>query len=137
VVIAGPCSVESREQIILAAQQVKESGGHALRGGAFKPRSNPYSFQGLGERGLQILQAAAVGLKPKAAYVLAIADNPKGEGKLQPLAGFMTSPSGSAVVNAVGPLRNVVSADTPAPRRYLVIAEGKPDELGMVVQTQR
>ena len=49
----------------------------------------------------------------------------------------MTSPSGSAVVNAVGPLRNVVSADTPAPRRYLVIAEGKPDELGIVVQTQR
>jgi YVTN family beta-propeller protein len=86
---------------------------------------------------VQILQAAAVGLKPKAAYVLAIADNPKGEGKLQPLAGFMTSPSGSAVVNAVGPLRNVVSADTPAPRRYLVIAEGKPDELGTVVQTQR
>jgi len=86
---------------------------------------------------VQILQAAAVGLKPKAAYVLAIADNPKGEGKLQALAGFMTSPSGSAVVNAVGPLRNVVSADTPAPRRYLVIAEGKPDELGIVVQTQR
>lgn len=86
---------------------------------------------------VQILQAAAVGLTPKTAYVLAIADNPKGEGKLQPLAGFMTSPSGSAVVNAVGPLRNVVSADTPAPRRYLVIAEGRTDDMGTVVQTQR
>ncbi|WP_421930894.1 beta-propeller fold lactonase family protein [Phenylobacterium sp.] len=86
---------------------------------------------------VQILQAAAVGLTPKTAYVLAIADNPEGEGKLQPLAGFMTSPSGSAVVNAVGPLRNVVSADTPAPRRYLVIAEGRTDDMGTVVQTQR
>lgn len=58
VVIAGPCSVESREQIILAAQQVKESGGHALRGGAFKPRTSPYAFKGLGEQALKWLAEA-------------------------------------------------------------------------------
>jgi len=58
IVIAGPCSVESREQIIESAFAVKEAGGHALRGGAFKPRTSPYSFQGLGESGLEMLAEA-------------------------------------------------------------------------------
>src|SRR3954471_19000984 len=49
VVIAGPCSVESEEQIVMAARAVKDGGANALRGGAFKPRSSPYSFQGLGK----------------------------------------------------------------------------------------
>ncbi|MCA8990839.1 MAG: 3-deoxy-7-phosphoheptulonate synthase [Planctomycetaceae bacterium] len=57
-IIAGPCSVESEEQIILAAKQVKEAGATGLRGGAFKPRTSPYSFQGLKELGLQFLAAA-------------------------------------------------------------------------------
>ncbi|MGC8973948.1 MAG: 3-deoxy-7-phosphoheptulonate synthase [Thermoproteus sp.] len=57
-VIAGPCSVESREQILSAAKAVKEMGAHALRGGAFKPRTSPYSFQGLGEEGLKLLAEA-------------------------------------------------------------------------------
>jgi 3-deoxy-7-phosphoheptulonate synthase len=57
-VIAGPCSVESREQIFATAQAVKDAGGVAIRGGAFKPRTNPYSFQGLGEEGLKILAEA-------------------------------------------------------------------------------
>lgn len=55
VIIAGPCSVESEKQIIETARMVKEQGGHVLRGGAFKPRTNPYSFQGLREEGLQLL----------------------------------------------------------------------------------
>lgn len=55
VVIAGPCSVESREQLRETAQAVKEGGAHALRGGAFKPRTSPYSFQGLGSAGLELL----------------------------------------------------------------------------------
>jgi 3-deoxy-7-phosphoheptulonate synthase len=55
VVIAGPCSVESREQLRETAQAVKEGGAHALRGGAFKPRTSPYSFQGLGREGLELL----------------------------------------------------------------------------------
>lgn len=58
VVIAGPCSVENEEQTIKTAIQVKEAGAHILRGGAFKPRSSPYAFQGLGIKGLQILEKA-------------------------------------------------------------------------------
>jgi len=57
-IMAGPCSVESRSQIIETAHAVKEAGAHALRGGAYKPRSSPYSFQGLGEEGLQYLAEA-------------------------------------------------------------------------------
>src|SRR3954465_3049795 len=58
IVIGGPCSVESEEQIISAAQLVKAAGGNALRGGAFKPRSSPYSFQGMGKKGLTLLARA-------------------------------------------------------------------------------
>ena len=57
-IIAGPCSVEDRSQLLESAHAVKEAGAQALRGGAFKPRSSPYSFQGLGEEGLQILAEA-------------------------------------------------------------------------------
>lgn len=57
-VIAGPCSVESEKQILETARMVKAAGAHALRGGAFKPRTNPYTFQGLGEDGLKLLAAA-------------------------------------------------------------------------------
>jgi 3-deoxy-7-phosphoheptulonate synthase len=58
VVMAGPCSVESREQLMATAEQVAASGARVLRGGAFKPRSSPYSFQGLGEDGLKLLREA-------------------------------------------------------------------------------
>ena len=57
-VIAGPCSVESRSQIMETAIAVKEAGASALRGGVFKPRTSPYSFQGLGEEGLELLAEA-------------------------------------------------------------------------------
>jgi len=55
VIIAGPCAVESREQLFKTARSVRKSGAHILRGGAFKPRSSPYSFQGMGEEGLKLL----------------------------------------------------------------------------------
>ncbi len=58
VVIAGPCSVESEEQIMTAAEIVKRAGADLLRGGAFKPRTSPRSFQGLGEEGLKLLRRA-------------------------------------------------------------------------------
>jgi 3-deoxy-7-phosphoheptulonate synthase len=58
VIIAGPCSVESRSQILEVAHAVKEAGATALRGGAFKPRTSPYSFQGMGEEGLVLLAEA-------------------------------------------------------------------------------
>ena len=58
VVIAGPCSVENEEQIIQTSKAVKEAGATVLRGGAYKPRTSPYSFQGLGEEGLRLLAQA-------------------------------------------------------------------------------
>src|ERR687885_887186 len=64
VLIAGPCSVESREQMMAAARAVRAAGGGLLRGGAYKPRTSPYGFQGLGQKGLELLAeaGAAVGL---------------------------------------------------------------------------
>ncbi len=56
--MAGPCAVESREQILSTAKAVRDAGATILRGGAFKPRTSPYSFQGLGEEGLKLLAAA-------------------------------------------------------------------------------
>ena len=58
VVMAGPCSVESQEQVLATARAVREQGAHILRGGAFKPRTSPYQFRGLGEEGLEFLAAA-------------------------------------------------------------------------------
>src|SRR5665647_674728 len=55
VIIAGPCAVESREQLFQTARSVMEGGASILRGGAFKPRSSPYNFQGMGEEGLKLL----------------------------------------------------------------------------------
>ena len=68
-VIAGPCAIESKEQAFATAQAVAKAGAVAFRGGAFKPRTSPYSFQGLGEQGLQHLHAAA-----KAHGLLAISE---------------------------------------------------------------
>lgn len=58
-IMAGPCSVESEEQIVAIAKQVKESGASFLRGGAYKPRTSPYAFQGMGEEGLKLLSTAS------------------------------------------------------------------------------
>src|SRR5205823_9472661 len=57
-VMAGPCSVESETQLLRTAEAVKKAGATVLRGGAFKPRTSPYEFQGLGERGLKLLAKA-------------------------------------------------------------------------------
>lgn len=80
-IVAGPCAVESREQMLETARAVKEAGAHCLRGGAFKPRSSPYSFQGLGMKGLRILKEAgeATGL-PITTEVLEAGDVPAVEG---------------------------------------------------------
>ncbi len=74
-VIAGPCAVESYEQMLDTARAVKAAGAHALRGGAYKPRTSPYAFQGLGEEGLEILQAVSreTGL-PVVTEVVEVAD---------------------------------------------------------------
>jgi hypothetical protein len=85
----------------------------------------------------QILQAGVSGLAPKTSYVLALADNPEGKPPLEALAAFSTNPAGAAVVDAVGPIRQVVAPDKPAPRRYLVIAPMKDGEAGVPVQLQQ
>ncbi len=77
VIIAGPCSVETHSQLMETAFAVREAGAHALRGGAFKPRTSPYAFQGLGEKGLELLAEAreATGL-PIVTEVMAPEDVP-------------------------------------------------------------
>ena len=86
---------------------------------------------------VQILQAAVAGLAPKMHYVLGLSTHADGSGPVQSLAKFTTSPSGSAIVNAVGPLRQLVAAPAADERRYLVIAAGDPDSIGAVAQVQR
>jgi YVTN family beta-propeller protein len=97
----------------------------------------PLTSVSLFEQGLsQVLQAAVTGLAPKQPYVLALASRPDGSGSLQPLAAFTTNPAGSAVVDAVGPIRQLVLSDAKAERRYLVVVAGSPARLGEPVQVQ-
>lgn len=84
----------------------------------------------------QVLQAGVTGLNAKQPYTLALAEKADGSGKLEPLAAFMTNPAGAAIVNAIGPIRQVVQSEVPDQRQYLVIVEGKPDQLGALVQVQ-
>ncbi len=85
---------------------------------------------------VQVLEAAVSGLEPNKPYVLALSSQPAGGGVLEPLEAFKTSPSGSAIVNAVGPIRQVVRSEDGARRRYLVIVSGTPTQLGAPVQVQ-
>ncbi len=85
---------------------------------------------------VQVLQAAVTGLQPKQAYVLALASRANGDGALEPLSAFTTNPAGAAIVNAVGPIRQVVRGENAILRRYLVIVTGTPDRLGAPVQIQ-
>jgi YVTN family beta-propeller protein len=82
---------------------------------------------------VQVLQAAVTGLQPKKAYFVALADNATG-GNLQPLARFMTNPAGAAIVNAAGPIRQLVDAPTGATRHYLVITDEAGGAPGKVLQ---
>ena len=84
----------------------------------------------------QVLQASATGLEPKQPYVLALSAKPDGSGTLEPLATFKTNPRGSAIVNAVGPIRQLVHNGGADVRRYLVIAPGTPEQPGSPVQVQ-
>jgi YVTN family beta-propeller protein len=85
---------------------------------------------------IQVVQAAVTGLEPKKPYVLALSRRPDGQGKLEPLAAFMTNPAGSAIVNAAGPIRQIVQNETKSERRYLVIAPGNAENVGSPLQVQ-
>jgi YVTN family beta-propeller protein len=85
---------------------------------------------------VQVMQAAITGLEPGKPYTLAFATTASGDGPLQPLAGFTANPAGAAIVNSVGPIRQLVEAKSDQARRYLVIATGSPAEIGAAVQIQ-
>jgi YVTN family beta-propeller protein len=97
------------------------------------PTSVSLSDQGL----TQMLEAAVTGLEPGKPYLLAFANEPSGTGVLEPLQGFMTNPAGAAIVNAIGPIRQLVRGESNTPRRYLVIVPGTPQSHGTPVQVQR
>ena len=98
----------------------------------------PATRVSLFDQGLtQVLQAAVTGLEPKKPYVLALASDPSGTSHVEPLSGFMTNPAGAAIVNGVGPIRQIVQASDPAPKRYLVIVAGTPPNMGAPVQVQQ
>lgn len=86
---------------------------------------------------IQILQASVTGLLPKHPYQLVLAGNADGSGDVQPLANFMTNPAGSAIVNAAGPIRQVVAAGAPGGRRWLAIRDATPDKAGAIIQRQQ
>jgi len=107
------------------------------RAGGEARTASPPSTVSLFDQGLtQVLQAAVSGLEPKKPYLLALASKPDGSGALEPLSAFMTNPAGSAIVNAVGPIRQIVKDGSPEVRRYLVVAPGTPDHPGVPVQVQ-
>jgi YVTN family beta-propeller protein len=85
---------------------------------------------------VQVLEAAVTGLAPKQPYVLAFSTKPDGTGLLQPLTTFTTNPAGAAIVNAIGPIRQIVQSDEPAAKLYLVIMPGSPDKPGAPAQVQ-
>jgi YVTN family beta-propeller protein len=85
---------------------------------------------------VQVLEAAVTGLEPKKHYLLALSTEPTGTGTLQPLETFITNPAGSAIVNAIGPIRQVTRGEDKNPRRYLVIALGTAEEYGPPIQVE-
>jgi YVTN family beta-propeller protein len=114
----------------LAMASSKDGGGEG--GSSSAPTSVTLFDQGL----LQILQVSATGLDPRSPYVLAFSNQPDGGGALQPLASFVTNAAGSAIVNAIGPLRQLVEVKSSSSRRYLVIAAGTAAHPGNIMQVQ-
>jgi YVTN family beta-propeller protein len=111
----------------------KDASKDSLKSGLNQAPSSVSLFdQGL----IQVLQASVTGLEPKQKYVLALADKADGSGTLQPLAAFMTNPAGSAIVNATGPIRQIVQNPAAPARRYLVIAPGDAANPGEAVQVE-
>jgi YVTN family beta-propeller protein len=85
---------------------------------------------------VQVLQASVTGLQPKQPYVLALSKQADGGGAIEPLQAFMTNPAGSAIVNALGPIRQVVQGEDKIDRRYLVILSGTPAKIESVAQVE-
>ena len=86
---------------------------------------------------IQLVQSAVTGLQPKKPYMLVLTANADGSGAVEPLANFMSNPAGAAIVNASGPIRQIVQGSTAAPRRFLAVAEVVNGAPGRIVQVQR
>jgi YVTN family beta-propeller protein len=129
---AGKAGLEPIGVAGQAAHFTMVPAGRKTAADAKAPTSVTLFDQGL----VQILEASVTGLEPKHPYVLALSDHADGGGKLEPLASFTTNPAGSQIVNAVGPIRQIVLGETDAPRRYLVIVPGSVTQLGKPVQVQ-
>jgi len=115
-----------------AAHFTMVPAGRKTAAGGNPPTSVTLFDQGL----VQVLEASVTGLEPKQPFVLALSSRPDGGGKLEPLTNFMTNPAGSAIVNAIGPIRQIVRGEVATPRRYLVIAPGSATQPGTPLQVQ-
>jgi hypothetical protein len=85
----------------------------------------------------QVLQAAVSDLEPAKPYLLALTERPDGTGKIEPIARFMANPAGAQIVNAVGPIRQIVDPATPDERRYLAVMTVENEKPGRPVQLQQ
>jgi YVTN family beta-propeller protein len=115
-----------------AAHFTMAPAGRKTAAGNKVPTSVTLFEQGL----VQVLEASVTGLEPKQPYVLALSTRADGSGGLDPLASFVTNLAGSAIVNAIGPIRQIVHSEVDKSRRYLVIVPGPPTKLGKPVQVQ-
>jgi YVTN family beta-propeller protein len=120
--------------LVLGVMEGRKTVGSA---GAAGSEDNSPTSVSLFDQGLtQVFQASVTGLQPKMPYVLALSSEPNGKGTLEVIASFMTNPAGAAIVNTVGPIRQIVQGEQQVRRRYLAIAEGHADKPGPIVQAQ-
>lgn len=127
--------IEGLQQLDAAGQSATFSlvaAGNKAAAGVKAPTSVTLFDQGL----VQVLEASVTDLEPKQPYVLALATRADGSGSLEPLSSFMTNPAGSAIVNAIGAIRQIVRGEADVPRRYLVIVPGSVAQPGKPVQVQ-
>ena len=130
----GP-GTQGLEPLGLAGQAVHLTLAAAGAKGAARDRA-PTSVTLFDQGLVQVLEASVTGLPPKRPHVLAISTHADGSGDLEALAVFMTNPAGSAIVNAVGPIRQIVQGASSVTQRYLVIVPGSPAQMGTPLQIQ-
>jgi YVTN family beta-propeller protein len=133
--VSEGAGIEGLQQLGAAGQSAAFSlvpAGNKAAAGVKAPTSVTLFDQGL----VQVLEASVTDLEPKQPYVLALAARADGSGSLEPLSSFMTNPAGSAIVNAIGAIRQIVQGEVDTPRRYLVIVPGSVTQSGKPVQVQ-
>jgi YVTN family beta-propeller protein len=133
--VSEGAGIEGLQQLGAAGQSAAFSlvpAGNKAAAGVKAPTSVTLFDQGL----VQVLEASVTDLEPKQPYVLALAARADGSGSLEPLSSFITNPAGSAIVNAIGAIRQIVQGEVDTPRRYLVIVPGSVTQSGKPVQVQ-